>query len=240
VPRIEVDGGTGGEVALDEDGAWSAELTPGRHVFSASPWMWTQVIEVAPSGTTGARLVVPPPCDVEVRLVDAATGDPIADNDDLWWYVTSGHIDWQLVDMERLPCAEPGVWRFQAPIGTLVVSLWNKLHDAEAMETDLKAGKNRVELKAVPNYSCAIALTDGAVPVPIDEEIGAGVRAAALVGSGSLAECGTGHPCSVWFTKAGRYRLTLPAIEGYEPVEPIEIEIAAGTIPLVEVALKQR
>lgn len=76
--------------------------------------------------------------------------------------------------------------------------------------------------------------------MPVDEDAAAGVRADALDGDGGLEECGAGYPCTVWFKRAGRYRIALPEIEGYEPVAPFEVEIAAGKRPRIEIPLKRR
>ena len=57
---------------------------------------------------------------------------------------------------------------------------------------------------------------------------------------GALEECGTGAPCRVWFTKPGCHHVSFPvAIEGDEPVVPVEVEIAPGRIPRVEVELNR-
>jgi hypothetical protein len=204
------------------------------------PWGWKQPVEVGPLGTKELRLVVPPPCDVEVHLLDAASGVAVPDGGNLWWYVTTEHADWDFFYVESQPSAVPGIWRFTAPIGTLAVHAWDELYEAEAVEVELKPGKNRIDLKASPNFSCKLALKDGTIPVPVDEDMEAALRAAPLDGDGQVDSVSRDFPSQIWFTKAGRYRLTFPAIEGYEPIAPIEVDIAAGKIPLIEVALKRR
>jgi hypothetical protein len=228
-------------VQIEEDGRWSAGLVaPGQYCITLGPWMWMQVVEVGPQGTTDARLVVPPPCDVDVRLVDAATGAPVGDDDDVSWCVKSADTKWTSYQQKRQPCAAPGVWTFQAPVGTLVVGLYSDLHDAPSIEVDLKPGKNLVALKAAQNVMCDFALKDGAMPVPLDDLLSKGLKATAVEGDGGLDECGTGFPARVWFTKAGRYRVSFPPIEGYEPIAPVEVAVAAGKISRVEVQLHAR
>lgn len=146
---ITMDGGFGPLVEFGSDGRWSAGLVePGRHFLTVEPWRWVQAVDVGPRGTTEARLVVPPPCDVEVRLVDAVTGDVIADENEIYWCVKSEQgIPALLCNVEAQACMRRGIYRFQAPPGTLVVWLWSDLVDAPSFEVELKAGLNRVDLK---------------------------------------------------------------------------------------------
>jgi len=232
---IQIHGGSGG-TRVAEDGRWSIGwMPPGQHPFTVMPFGLTQVIDVGPEGTKDVRLVIPPPCDVEVHLVDAATGAAVPAREDLSW-----HLRWEGADARDIrekseECAEPGVWRFRAAPGTLVVRFETDLQEGRA-EVVLKPGKNRIDLKASPRFACDLALKDGRVPVPVF----GGIRATALGGDGGIESCEGDFPCRVRFTKSGRYRITLPAIEGYEPIAPIEVETVAGKIPRVEVQLRRR
>lgn len=233
--------GDAATVRIEEAGRWSAgAVPPGRYCFTLGPWMWSQVIEVGPEGTTEARLVVPPPCQVEVRLVDAVTGNHIADDNDLRWRVRSPDVRRECSrERKRATCDTPGVWRFWAPLGIIDVGLYSDLFDADPIEVNLRPGTNRIKLKAVGNFVCDLKFNEGTMPVPVQEEFARGIKATPLDGAGGIKECGTGYPCRLRFTSAGRYRITFSAlIEGYSPVEPVEVEIATATIPQVEIALR--
>ncbi len=237
-------GGDFPDVKQDEDGRWSAGLVrPGRYCVCLGQWQWKQRVDVGPRGNIDVRLVVPPPCDVEVHLVDGQTGEPIATEGDLAWGAKSADTELELASyVETLDeCDEPGLWRLRAPVGTLVIGLWSDLVEAEAIEVELRPGLNRVDLKAAWNLSVDLAFRDGGIPVPVDPMFGDRVEVAALDGDGELVCAGAGDACRIWVTKPGRYRVSFPAvIEGYEPIAPLEVEVAAGRIPRIEVQLSRR
>jgi hypothetical protein len=231
---------------LEEEGRWSADpVRPGRYLFRVSRWTWLQDIEVGPGGNTEVRLVVPPPCDVEVHLVDEKTGDPIAADGKLVWCVKSADIDpgfsaYRLND-RFLTCVQPGLYRFRAPVGMLEAGLFSDLLDADDMEVALRPGRNRVDMKVVWTPCIDFAFKDGTMPVPADTGFSDRVEVAGLDNDGELLYCPAGDPLRVEVTKPGRYRVLFPAgIEGYEPIAPLEVEIAAGKIPRIEVQLSRR
>jgi hypothetical protein len=232
-------------VEPDEDGRWWADpVPPGRYYFRLAPWTWLQAVDVGPRGCTDVQLVVPPPCDVEVHLVDGS-GRPIPAGGDLHWHVKSPEVERELpfcAESRSTPCAGPGVYRFRAPVGTLVVGLWDDILYAEDTEVELRpGGLNGIDLKAVWNLSVDLAFKEGAMPVPADPGFSDRIQVTPLGGDGKLECCGDGDPCRLWVTTPGRYRVSFPAaIEGYEPVAPIEVEVAAGRIARVEVQLKRR
>jgi hypothetical protein len=232
------------DVEMEEDGRWSTEVRPGRCCFRLDAWTWVQAVDVGSHGATDVRLVVPAPCEVEVHLVDGATGNPIPWEENIQWFAKAPGVEPEL-QIPALPrfqfCEEPGVYRFRAPVGTLVVGLWSELLSAESCEVDLKPGLNRVELKAEWTLGVDLDFRDGRMPVPADAGFRERIEATALEGEGVLEECGTRDPCRVWVTKPGRYRVTFGvAIEGYEPIAPVEVEVAPGRIPRVEIALRRR
>jgi hypothetical protein len=228
-----------------DEGTWSAGLVlPGRYFLLFRDWSYAAAIDVGPQGTTDASIVVPPPCDVEVHLVDAESGAPVPDGHDLWWCVRAADVGsevglpWRC---ERdVPSASPGVYRFRAPQGTLVLDFYSDLRSSEETEVALKPGANRIELRVAPNLRIDFELRDGTIPVPADAAFSDRIKVAALTGDGELSCCGEGDPCVVWFTKPGRYRVTFPEIEGYEPIAPVEVEVAAGSIARVEIALRRK
>lgn len=228
-----------------EDGRWYAgDVRPEHYNFGIDKWSWVEAVDVGPQGARDVRLSVPPPCDVEVRLVDAGTGELIREEDDIWWYARAPDVDADLpgylaIRRQEYP-AEPGIYRFRAPLGVLVAGHWNRMRSAEDVEIELKPGLNRVQLKAAWTLAADIVLMDGAMPVPVDDGFRESLEAVATDALGSLDFCENGDPLRVHVTRPGRYRVSFPEIEGYEPIAPVEVEVAPGRIPRVEIALRRR
>jgi len=231
----------------EDGGGWFAgSVRPGRYFVLLADWSYAQSVDVGSGGKTDVEIVVPPPCDVEVHLVDAATGEPVAASDNIGWAVKAPDVGpefgraWLYCEHDE-PCTRPGVYAFRAPLGTLVVMFWSDLHSAEDMDVPLQPGLNRIDLKVVSNFGVDLALRDVTMPVPVDSAFTDGVEATQLDGEGELDWCGEGDPFCVRVTKPGRYRITLPAaIEGYEPIAPIEVDVPKGRIPRIEVLLQRR
>ena len=91
------------------------------------------------------------------------------------------------------------------------------------------------------NLCVDLAFTDGDMPVPVDPPFAHRIEVTALDGGGELDYPESGDPCRVKVTKAGRYRVSFPAaIEGYEPIAPVEVDVVPGKIPRIEVQIKRR
>ncbi|MCK6461481.1 MAG: hypothetical protein L6Q95_16495, partial [Planctomycetes bacterium] len=237
----------------DEEGRWSAgDVRPGPHGFRLDAWTWIQSVHVGPQGETDARLSVPPPCDVELLLVDEGTGEPFPGEEAISWCSRAADVGEDLLDRwyaedhgNPAHPEKPGVYRFRAPRGVLRARYWGGDPAESArhggLDIELKPGLNRVELKVGWELRIDVLLKDGAMPVPADDGFAGGVEVEPLRGVGAEEEK-YAHRLGLrmWVTKPGRYRVSFPEIEGYEPIDPVEVDVAPGAIPKVEIALRRR
>jgi hypothetical protein len=237
----------------DEDGRWSArDVRPGSYGFRLEAWPWIEAVEVGPEGATDVRLAVPPPCEVELRLVDEATGEPVLWEEAIAWYARAPDVGEEIFDCwsahnHGRPAhpEKPGIYRFRAPRGILHAWVWDGTLDEPLrhgeVEAQLKLGLNRVELKVGWFYSADVVFRDGAMPVPLGDDFVGDVQVTSLQGGGAeLERYEMRGGLRIHVTKTGRYRVSFPGIEGYEPIEPVEVDVAPGTIPRVEIALRRK
>jgi hypothetical protein len=189
-----------------------------------------------------------------VRLIDERTGEPIPEEGSICWCARAEDVGEDLLRCGHAedygggePPTEPGVYVFRAPRG--VLSAWYWGGDVEnpsrhgQVEVELKPGLNRVVIKAEWISCVDIVFTDGAMPIPVDPAFAERVEVAALAGEGEMMESAYDRrgALRVHVKKLGRYRISFPTvIEGYEPIQPVEIDFTAGKTPRIEVALKRR
>ncbi|HEX5135661.1 MAG TPA: hypothetical protein VFY93_01725 [Planctomycetota bacterium] len=237
----------------DEKGRWSAgDVRPGTYAFRIDAWTWVQAVDVGPQGARDVRLSVPPPCEVVVRLVDE-TGEPVPSDGEIAWRTRAAGVDEELLgsffagrDGRTEDPTEPGVYRFRAPQGVLSVWYLDEGDSDEPerqgdAEVELKPGLNQVEVKVGWIFCFDVVLLDDVMPVPVNAPIAREVEVAALRGGGAEEEKYTRqNGLRIHVTKPGRYRITFPDIEGYEPIAPVEVDVVAGTIPKIEIALRGR
>lgn len=149
VERLEPSHDTGSRSArLERVGPgfwlWDAGPVPaGAYAVAVDPTKTAVRVDVGPYGERTARIEVADPADVEVRVLDAATG----------WPARARLLGWSPACDPRLPSAgavlcepagERGVFRFRAPIGAIRVTVWTDAatkHDAG--ELAVAPGANR-------------------------------------------------------------------------------------------------
>ncbi|MCK6461715.1 MAG: hypothetical protein L6Q95_17675, partial [Planctomycetes bacterium] len=221
------------DVTLSKDGRWSVgRVPPGRYSVNVRPWTWCQMVDVGPSGNPDVKIVVPPPCDVEVRVL-LSDRDEAAPVHTLWWGMRQGSC------LEDAASEAPGRFRFRAPLGEIEFD-GDDDFTIEARVVELKPGLNRVTLRARRLYGFTIELEDAATGTKVPMHDGfcaritvAGVDDPECRGDGTYS--GSGSCGTVGVTKPGRYRVMfLGEIEGFRSIDDHEVEVPPeGTARLI-------
>lgn len=191
---------------------------------------------LGPAGDTSYVLEIPPPAICAVRVVEAATGSRAEVDSVLWTCRRPEGVSGGSLENSAWNEAT-GTFEFLAPQGDVLVHIWADTYQFFNEHFRLGPGRNEIEVRLERSCGLVIVLRDGAHKVAWPSD-----------GNATLAEIGGDGTSSSWgerdgslrvgVTKPGRYRVTIPSIEGYEPVSPVEIEIAAGqfaecAVPLV-------
>ncbi len=177
-------------------------------------WLLSRAVDAA---TDGVRLEVPGPAVAEIRAVDK-DGVELAEVTALHWNpVRSGG------GFSRAATRDPASGRFEirAPSGSIEISVTGiELRGSHVY--DLQPGRQAFDFVVSRNVGFTLALRDGETKLPLswgslDEprEVG---------GDGTIVCLGMdARGMLVAVTRPGRYRFTVPAVPGYEPIPEQEV-----------------
>lgn len=206
---------------------WSHKaVQAGRYEFGVYAPAFSVVLDVPPGGRTDFELVVPPPIELRVYLVDDATGDPLTVDGLLWnprrpEGVTGGGLEHAARDAEN----ERYVIRAPASPIELHVWSWDFQPFTGAMDPTMGETELTVRLKRscgivlrLEDQGTAIALPEGWVGAP-----------SAINGPGNV-QLSQSTPLSPrWMlSEPGLYQLELPKLPGYRQPPVQTIEVLAG------------
>jgi hypothetical protein len=175
------------------------------------------------TSSTGPLLIeVPPPAVAAVRVLDEI-GAELRDVDEICWY---GDVGGTVRHVTR----DPRTQRFEivAPHGLLTIEScdWDLVGQ---LTPELLPGRQELDLVLLRACGFVLRFRDGTGFVSWGSAVDPSV--VRLDGEGgahgwSTSSGNTGRQHRV--SAPGLYRLTFPALEGYEPVPPVELMIEAG------------
>lgn len=209
---------------------WDAGLVwPGAYAAEIGEFAVDEPVRVGETGLVGLALALPEPARVTLRIVSEETGGPLEVRN-LAWYASEAEDDSEPARRSRGGVIGPtqlGVCRFVCPAGEIGIGGGRGVR-LEPDRVTVVSGENDVTLRAT--LSCGILIY---VPSRENRAIHAllaftfSLRRAD--GSGFLfaGESEQGFatiPCP----EPGDYEVTIDPIEGFEPVEPLRVTVAAG------------
>ncbi|MBM3992395.1 MAG: hypothetical protein FJ298_15535 [Planctomycetes bacterium] len=213
-----------------EPGAYSGFIGGASHYFD---------FVVAAENRSDYVIVLPPPADVRLRVLDARTGAP-ADVERVGWLGYAG--EWRPGGQINSAQLDPelGLWRFHAPATT--VSIWINDEDYEFRNTpiELVPGVNERELR-VPR-ACGIIATFVHAGVPIARDVSWTIELAHPDGK----EAGYANPLDdaemelvMRAPAPGRYRITAEGLDGYRIVSSLDVTVPIDGFARVVVELER-
>lgn len=185
--------------------------------------------DLPPSGDERVRIVVPEPCDIRLRVLDAETGRVFAIKDEHGcppvWELTDAGWDGS-GSFERLELQPDGSWVGQAPPGVIRIYVRADGYQASDTRHEVVRGANEYVVSVVRDCGVEITLRDGDVTVPWPAELVASLHDASgrrmnLYESYSVAR--------VAARAAGELTLTIPDVTGFEPIPPRAVNIGHAT-----------
>jgi hypothetical protein len=218
---------------------WDAgELVPGVYYARLPRFGYSWEFQLKPAEAADFDLVVGPPCDVELTLVDAITGERADVSNVSYW---SGDGD-STSDVGRAQrAADAASFRFRAPAGPLHVRLdWegDRYFVIEHV-FELAAGHSYFRFELEPKTCIRLLLLDGAAAVPWNDDYH--VDARRIGGPGGIRgwmDAG-GRDVQHVLSPSGRYAISVADVPGFEPSEPVEVEAPPGQVVDVNIPLKR-
>lgn len=207
--------------------SWHAPpVQPGRYEFEVSPCSHRTVLEVGPAGLL--QVVVPPPAEVFVRCRGEGT-ELEPEGLEVLWYgaIPAGVHGWSHERAEH--DEQRGVWRFLAPAGEVTIALGGPGLASTSHTFEVRAGRNDLELVAEPLTGVRVVLRDGTTEIPWDQDLLAFLQPEGE-GESFFSWSLDGGSLTLHAPGAGRYRLKVPEIPGYEPVPEAILELERGVV----------
>lgn len=230
--------GESGEATKADDGRrfqWRVEL-PAAGTYRVEAWSLhvRELLRVPEEGLAGVELVVPPPADVIVTVIDDATGDRIA-VESLYWSgpAVEGILGTSLESV--VADATTGLVRFRARAGEIELSP----KDPSLVPVDLESahtivpGENRIELRVRRQIGVRFTFMDGDAEVPFDWSWRLGARQ--VDGDARDVSRSIGV---LWFREPGLYALRSEGIPGYSEVDGTTFDVFATDGPMREVVVR--
>jgi hypothetical protein len=231
------------EEFVDEGGGcfrWSAgELADGTWFARLPQYGSSRTFEVSGSEPIDVPLEVGPPCDVELTIRERTT-EELADIGSLTFWTGDGDGGSEPRSATRDEARRD--FRFRAPLGTLHVHL--DLFDQDYFVTErafaLSPGSSSLVFEVEKRATLRPRLTDGDTVVPWSDSYTLDARRPAGSGSGGLTGwIQSGRDFQYVLSPAGRYVVRAEGVPGFEPSDPIEVDLLAGKVVDVTIPLKR-
>ena len=219
--------------------AWSAgRVPPGRYRVEVSPWFYKVLLDVPAGGLTDAEIRVPGPGDVVVHLRDLVTGEPVSLPFLFWSSVHPEIPGGGSASVRSTDRVSP--FRFRAPLGRIRVSTSIQAGYQQASQTfEVDAGANELTLHLERSQGIRVVLRDG--DAVVRSRLLTPYRAEQIDGIGESVSWGAADGgIIVGVSKPGRYRVTVPDVDGFEPVPVQEVEVPAGETVELVIELKRK
>jgi len=221
---------------------WEAgDVLPGRYVIAIKGTSTTTLVDVPPTGATDVALVASAHAQLRVRVVSVTDGSPVK----LTW------LDWTPECRDGGAAVSPilllydeatRTFNSRVPVGRGVLEsfgadLW-ALDDAAPVE--IFPGEQKLVARVHPIGGASLALTSEGKPVELAQRLVDSIAVTPVGGAGRCfwKKLRDARPAFA-VDPPGCYTVTLPAIPGYEPVAPFEVDFVVGTFAKVPVELRR-
>ncbi len=192
---------------------------------------------VGPEGNLGAALALPDAAPVEIVTLLAGTEDPATPSMIRWTPARDAGVPGAGA-LSAMPEGPANYFVFDAPVGSVILSCSDGAYRPASREIEVTLeGPNVFTLELEPAHGIHVLLFDESTSVPWD--IGWHANLTPVEGTtGQVVTRGRiGIRYRILVSQPGWYTLTVPAIDGFLPVPPLEVEVLEGLISDVPVDL---
>jgi hypothetical protein len=217
--------------------SWSeTDLQVGSYELELLKPGYVTAIEVPLGGLSGIDVIVPPPVELLVRVLDDATGLPL-DSARVHW----SQLAWRDTRIfgsssagESCDCDGTGACRIRAPAGEIQLSAWADEYRHHRERVVLSDGLRELTLRLQRACGFNLRLTDQGRPIPIPQEVSSHILGASDVVSCTMST--NDYVCGFGLREPGTFSFTLPGISGYEAIPPQVVAVQPG--PFTELAIE--
>lgn len=214
---------------------WDAGMVrTGTYVATVQPLQWQARIETGgPGSTSRADLVVPPLVTVTIEVVEAGSGVPL-EAEVSWSGSRLPDVGFTRMDVRADP--QSGRLQFVAPEGEVEVSasLAGFREAQQALQLVSPAHACRLELVRASGVRLVFREGQAALPLGLDWLWNVQVRSAGGVQHPEGRQVRGGQ--LTLYLAPGTYTLEFPALAGFEPLEPLAVEVRADEVAEVVVS----
>ncbi|TAJ25422.1 MAG: hypothetical protein EPO68_00065 [Planctomycetota bacterium] len=205
---------------------WAArDVQVGRYALALADPPLRALIEVPPGGREDFELVVPPPAELHLLVLDAATGEEIVTDRVNWNVRLPAGIDHRDFENARRDPSGRG-YRIRAPEGAIQLYIAPPTHLPHSEDLDLASGVCEHTVRLEPGCGFALRMLDGATPIPFPPGWLPEPKCAS--GTGKLRQVQFGEfDQRVMVSEPGTYEVELPKLAGYKQPTAARIEVAA-------------
>lgn len=209
----------------------------GRYVLHFFPMRCVKSITIGRAGLEDARLSLPPPVTVRLRLVGER--EDLSPVSSFYWRAEmpskSLGTAWRSVSRN----ADRGLFEFEVPAGPIYIRPDNRDYQRREERLDVPLTGTEATYRLQPAYRVALKATTG--NKALNWEWSWPKRIESLDGGGKISSWTRQEHALVFeLTSPGRYRLHLGPVEGYEPVAPLDFEVSKDGTTEVRVELEPR
>jgi VCBS repeat protein len=207
----------------------AGQVTPGKYVLGVNAYehfRYKNAINVGPKGQTDLEIKIPEPVEVSLEVFDAETGEP-AEIETIHWMPaeTEGNHGGSINSVQR--SRKSGRFEFQAFLGKILLNDFDEIFTWDREPILLKSGQNLLTLRLNRSCGVRVAVKDGEETLNVDI-FETKIALKPLDGPGEVTSWGADVSYRMTVSRPGRYLLTLPPLEGYEPLPPQEVVVEPG------------
>ncbi len=209
-------------------------VPPGRYEVRVFQAQYFAEYVLGPRGETNARIEVPARGTVAVRVIDTRTGKD-ADIENIHWGMRAPKGAYTMHGW--FGKKEANEFVFRAPAGTAEVTANNELFFAKPCSVEVVAGeRTETTLYVTPSGRIDVVFTEGDARVPYEWKWK--VDATRIDNDEkNYLDNGEAGALQLWVAGAGRYRVRVEPIPGYEPIPEHEVYVALRKATRVVVKL---
>jgi hypothetical protein len=208
---------------------WSVgRVVPGKYLATIRAFELQTLLDVGPMGLKDAVIQIGPPAEIEVRVFDDQSGAPI-ELDRLHWNCRRPRGSRGGGSNSVRADGAPGVFSFRAPAGEIDLGGSPAGHEWIQEHVIAVTGRtNSVEVRLKRTCGLIVSVREGEQELPYSVI----ERAISVV---EQTEKGRVHGWSgsakgrrLTLSSPGTYDVRVKKLPGYQPVEPVTVEVAPG------------
>jgi hypothetical protein len=205
-----------------------ADVPAGRYALTIQrPWTSQEVV-VEPPGRDDVVLQLAQPVDLQVRVVDAASGEPVGINDLMYWFRSGPPPEFPLSDDTARLDEHRNVYLLQAPVGWMLdLKILDESYRGQLDGQLVREGAKELVLRAHRPNRLQLKLACAGRAVAWDQNARVTAHLEGKDEEQVLQHFGA-YPPLLEVDDPGTWIVNVPEIPGYEPLPPQKVELRAG------------